>query len=148
MALYLVQHGKALSKRENPDRPLTEEGINEVKEVAEQLAAKKIQLDRIIHSGKSRAVDTAKILRRALDSKIPLVLHENLNPTDPINHFIDELDDSENIMVVGHLPYLSKLISHLIIGDENKTVVNVHNGGIIALEKSEDRWGVEWIITP
>ncbi len=35
MKLYLVQHGKALSKEADPQRPLSEEGIREVKKMAE-----------------------------------------------------------------------------------------------------------------
>jgi phosphohistidine phosphatase len=34
MKLYLVQHGKAKSKEEDPDRPLSMDGLEETKKVA------------------------------------------------------------------------------------------------------------------
>lgn len=148
MALYLVQHGKALSKQEDPNRPITLEGIHEVGRVASEVARKEMSLTAIIHSGKERAKGTAKIFRDAISESIPLESHENLSPNDDVRSICDELNERDNIMIVGHLPYLSRLISYLICGDEEREVVHVRNGGCIALEKTEKGWRVEWIIVP
>lgn len=148
MAIYLVQHGKALTKQEDPHRPLTHEGIGEVRAVAHELAKRDITLTRIIHSGKERAKDTAEIFRDLLGGTTPLEVHENLSPNDDITPLLNELDHCDNCMIVGHLPYLSRLISYLICGDKEREVVHVRNSGCTALEKTPKGWRIEWIIVP
>ena len=60
--LYLVQHGLAKSADDDPLRPLTEEGADDVSRVA-RLATSRlgVQVERIVHSGKTRARGTAEI---------------------------------------------------------------------------------------
>ncbi|HDD66024.1 MAG TPA: phosphohistidine phosphatase SixA, partial [Nitrososphaeria archaeon] len=62
MKVYLVQHGEAKREEEDPARPLTEEGKREVEDVARFLAELGVRVDRILHSGKLRAAQTANIL--------------------------------------------------------------------------------------
>ena len=65
MKLYLVQHGEAVSKAENPERPLSEQGQSDISRIATFLAGD-IRISRVIHSGKERAFQTAQILASAL----------------------------------------------------------------------------------
>ncbi len=148
MPLYLVQHGKAQSKEEDPNRPLTKEGADEVSKVAKELAEKGIEISRVIHSGKQRAAETAQIFIDVLNSSLQAEVHSNLNPNDDVEEFSDQINLTENVLVVGHLPFLSRLISHLILGYSTKQIVNVKNAGVVALKKSEGNWGVEWINVP
>lgn len=60
MRLYLVQHGQAFPATEHPDRPLTDLGQREVETVAALLARGQSCLARIVHSGKTRARQTAE----------------------------------------------------------------------------------------
>jgi len=62
MRLYLVQHGEAKREEEDPSRPLTENGRREVEIVAKFLSEAGIKIDKILHSGKLRAAQTAEIL--------------------------------------------------------------------------------------
>src|SRR5262245_48286544 len=62
MRAYLVQHGKAVSAEEDPNRSLTDEGREDVRRVARFLCEQRISVSLIMHSGKSRAEETAHIL--------------------------------------------------------------------------------------
>ena len=68
MALYLVQHGKSLSKDIDPERGLSEEGRAETKRIAEVAQGYRVNVRAIKHSGKKRARETADIFDAALNS--------------------------------------------------------------------------------
>jgi hypothetical protein len=57
--IFLVQHGEAVTKEENPDRPLTESGRQTVEQVADWAARVGLPVGQIRHSGKLRAQQTA-----------------------------------------------------------------------------------------
>jgi phosphohistidine phosphatase len=52
-------------------------------------------------------------------------------------------------MIVGHLPFLEKLSSFLLCGDENARLVLFRYGAIVCLIQKEDKeWAVRWILMP
>ena len=52
-------------------------------------------------------------------------------------------------MIVGHLPFLGKLASELLAGDESAEVVAFRNSGIACLGSDSSRtWKLEWMVTP
>lgn len=69
--LYLVRHGEAKPKDEDPERGLTDVGRADVSGMAAWAAAADIQVDEIRHSGKLRAQQTASALEKSfkIDSK-------------------------------------------------------------------------------
>ena len=67
MNIYLVQHGKPVSKEEDPRKPLSGKGVEDIKKTAAFL--KRIGATRvgaIFHSGKTRTRQTAEILGSTL----------------------------------------------------------------------------------
>ncbi len=66
MLVYLVQHGQAKAKDIDPDRHLTEQGINDVEKISAFLKTAKLTVDVIWHSGKARAAQTAEILETSV----------------------------------------------------------------------------------
>jgi phosphohistidine phosphatase len=63
MRLFLVQHGNALLKDVDPERGLSESGKQDVANVVAFLARGSVQVERIFHSGKKRAWETAELFR-------------------------------------------------------------------------------------
>jgi len=59
MRIYLVQHGASKSEAEDPQRSLTDEGRRTVEEMAVYLTGAGVSVDRIKHSTKFRARQTA-----------------------------------------------------------------------------------------
>jgi phosphohistidine phosphatase len=149
MKLYLVQHAKAAAKQEDPDRPLTEEGKREVQKVAEFVKRLRLWVDHLWHSGKLRAEQTAEALKGVIEVQATSA-RDGLGPMDDVAALADELEGSEeHIMVVGHLPFLSKLASLLLTGSESANAVAFKNGGVVSMQSGEDgRWQIDWMVTP
>ena len=150
MFIYLVQHGQAKSKEIDPDRHLTEQGIKDVEKISTFAKSAKLKVDAIWHSGKARAAQTAEILSKGINSKNGIIQHDGLTPKDDIDPIKKELIKSKkNIMVVGHLPFLSKLASSLLMDDDSASIVAFQQGGIVCLESDEEKnWFVEWMVVP
>ena len=151
MYLYLVQHGAAVSKEADPERPLSLEGRVEVKKVASHLAeASGISIQRIFHSGKLRAEQTAAIIARELRLQGKVEAAKELNPTSLPWGWIERLVDmQDNVMIVGHLPHLKRLTALLVCQDESKKCVDFQNGGVVCLFRDESGiWSLKWIIVP
>jgi len=54
----------------------------------------------------------------------------------------------ETLMLVGHLPHLSRLASALLVGDPGREVIQFRMGAIVCLSRIEGSWVVKWILTP
>jgi len=151
MKVYLVQHAEALPKEENPERPLSEKGQADIRKVASFVSEHwKISVNSIVHSGKTRAQQTAEILAKYLNPSEGITGSDGLDPlADPV-HWKNRLNSSEeDIMVVGHLPHLSKLAALLLCQDDTKNIVTFQMGGILCLEKSgTNSWSILWMIVP
>jgi len=148
MKLYLIQHGEAKSEAEDPERSLTDQGRKEVERVAQVANRFRLYPSKIYHSGKLRAMQTAEILANALRS--PMETTQGLNPNDDVRDCADRVCRvKEDLLIVGHLPFLEKLASLLVTGDESVHPVLFRYGAIVCLEqKVSGRWGVRWIMTP
>lgn len=147
MNLYLVQHGLAVDKSIDPDRPLSEQGVKDIQRMADFLKASRVCPSRILHSGKTRARQTAKIIAVTLSGIKPGVL-ENINPNDPLDSacgVINQLDC--DAMIVGHLPFMQRLVSFLLNQNEN-TGFFFLPGSVVCLSKAEDRWRMDWMVRP
>jgi phosphohistidine phosphatase len=150
MKLYLVQHGEAKRKEEDPSRPLTNKGIKDAEKVAEYISKLDIKVKKIFHSGKLRAKQTAEIYAKYLKPEEGISETDGLNPLDEPKTWIEKIKTiDEDIMLTGHLPHLSKLASALITGDENREIIKFRNAGIICLERDEQgKWTILWVIPP
>ena len=82
MKLYLAQHGEACPKDIDPERPLTDQGREDIERLAEFLARAGIQVERVIDSGKLRAAQTADLLAAAVAPLVELETSDRINPND------------------------------------------------------------------
>lgn len=148
MQLVLVRHGTALSKEEDPARPLSEEGRREVGQAASFLKPLGLAPAEVWHSGKARAEETACILAAAMGVEDRLVAREGLGPDDPPGPVADEISArGETLMLVGHLPFLSRLASLLLVGAEAPEVLHFRTASAACLERSgEAGWRVAWML--
>ena len=149
MTLYLVQHGNQNPSEIDPEKGLSEKGRSDVRHLANFLQKAKISVPEIYHSPKARAVQSAEILAEVLSPSNGIVEKENITPMDPIDPMVDEVSArDEDLMVVGHLPYLSKLASKLLANNEDADVVAFQQGGCVALENEKGKWRVKWMVVP
>ncbi|UCE19878.1 MAG: phosphohistidine phosphatase SixA [Gemmatimonadota bacterium] len=149
MEVYLVQHGEAQRKEEDPERPLTEKGKDDVRKVAAFLSKSNVRVYQIRHSGKKRAEETALILGDHLSPPSGVKVHQGLAPNDDVTPVAEILQlENEPVMIVSHLPFLIRLASLLITDNEEKTVVQFRMGGCVCLVTENGNWTVEWVVTP
>ena len=149
MELYLVQHGEAKSKAEDPQRPLTERGRDEVQRVAAFAAKADLKVSQIRHSGKRRAEETASILAEHLSPVEGMLAISGLAPLDDVRPIVQALGkETAPLMLVGHLPFMDRLAGLLVTGDPDRSVVRFRMGGIVCLEGAGDDWAVKWVVRP
>lgn len=150
MKLYLVQHAKAAPKETDSERALTEEGRQELQKVAAFVKPLHLSADYLWHSGKRRAAQTAELLAGVIKIKKAESVRDDLGPTDDVTALSGELAHlRQDVMIVGHLPFLSKLTSLLLTGSESADTVAFKNVGIVCLNRSEEnRWQLNWVVIP
>ncbi len=51
-------------------------------------------------------------------------------------------------MLVDHLPFMAKMAGLLLCGDQEKMFVDFKIGGVVCLERKENRWGIAWMVVP
>jgi phosphohistidine phosphatase len=152
MDIYLMQHGVAAAEADDPTRPLTDSGRATVVRVAARARAAGVRIDRCVHSGKLRAEQTAQVLAEAVGTQA-LEQRDGLAPNDPIAPVADWLragTGDESIAVVGHLPFLDRLASSLVAGDEGGEVISFANGGLTKLvpKAGADGYSIAWVLAP
>ncbi len=150
MKLYLVQHGEAVSEEVDIQRPLSSKGRLDVRKVAEFVRRARLKVQLIWHSGKVRALQTAEILGGALSIEGSVIMRKGLAPLDPVEEVENELRErEEDLMIVGHLPFLGKLVSRLLIGSGSPNLVTFQQGAVVCLERLETQsWYIRWMVIP
>ena len=142
MIIYLVQHGLAVDKKIDSDRPLSDQGRLEVNNAANYLKQSGIAIKDIYHSGKTRAEQTASIFADVLNIE-HLEKLEGICPNDDLEPIIDIINNwAGDTMIVSHIPFLPHLVHQLLTG-KPPSDSDYLPGNIICLEK--DTSG-EWLL--
>ena len=148
MRCYLVRHGEAKNEREDPARPLSDRGRAEVSRVARHVGALGLTIAEIRHSDKLRARQTAQIFADHISPDRRIHAMEGLAPMDhPGKAQAAIAAATEPVMLVGHLPHLSRLAS-LLLGNPGQEILQFTPGAIACLARTEEGYQVEWILTP
>jgi phosphohistidine phosphatase len=150
LKLYCVRHGHA---EKLPDKsgeyPLTEQGIEEVNKVATYLARRGAHVVHVLHSGKLRAKQTAEIFAKAIGNgtmEVCTLLNAECS-VDSLLELIQEWHD--DTLLVGHMPFMSQLVSSLLLEDESYDIVRFPPGTVVCLDRFEHhRWILDWILRP
>ena len=151
MKVYLVQHGQAKSKDEDPTRGLTDLGIAALAMAAAFCGRQaSMSVETVYHSGKQRALQTAGVFAEQLGPVKGVVDTDGLAPMDDPSIWAERLgEQDQDVMLVGHLPHLAKLTARLLGAPDTTMPVRFHNGGVVCLQRSEDgAWSVDWIVVP
>lgn len=121
MDLYVLRHGvagKSISELEKDRaRSLTAEGKKEVEEVAAAIEHLGLKFDRVVSSPLSRAAETAEIVAKAMKGKRRVEYWDELKPEGDRRAFasrLAKLGHGSTVLVVGHEPYLTTMISEAI----------------------------------
>ena len=150
MMLYLMQHGDAVSKAVDSNRPLSETGQARIRRLAELLESHGHRPSYVFHSGKLRATQTAEILAAALAPGLESEEMAGLGAKDSPDALIDELSKrTEDMLLVSHMPLVGRLVNRLVGGAEDNVIVAFLPGSIACLERDENQcWVIDWFLRP
>jgi phosphohistidine phosphatase len=150
MFLYLVQHGDAKKEEEDRARPLSEKGLRDITRVASYISQLDIKIYKIFHSTKLRARQTAEVLSGNLNPVKGMSEVDGLSPLDDPDIWAGRLKDvPDDIILVGHLPHLTRLASVLLCGDSGRNSVSFRMAGVVCLMKDDKgAWSLQWMLTP
>jgi phosphohistidine phosphatase len=137
MELYLVRHGDAEREGDDSRRVLSARGVDEVERLGALLRARGARVVEIRHSPKRRAVQTAEILSAALG--VPSRETAGMMPDDDPSTLAAELEEeSHDLMLVGHLPYLPHLAALLLRAPVPP--FQLPTAGLACLRRRAGRW--------
>ncbi|MFO7750447.1 MAG: phosphohistidine phosphatase SixA [Desulfobacteraceae bacterium] len=148
MAIYLVQHGKSLPKTEDSEKGLSSSGKEETLRIAQVAEGYAVPVSRIKQSGKKRAWQTAGIFADHLKPVHGLEEAGGIMPMDDPAAFAATMDPLDNTMVVGHLPFMERLVSLLVTGSTGKKIFKFQNSGIVCLDREDGQWFLKWTLMP
>jgi phosphohistidine phosphatase len=115
MKLYIVQHGLATSKLENPLRPLTGQGVYDVQRLGVELARRGIAPGHIFHSGKQRAMQTAQLIASSIGRPDCIEQIDGIAPNDDVTAFALYIKTfADDVLIASHLPFVHNLCAALI----------------------------------
>ncbi len=158
MELYLLRHGIAVELgtagiKRDEDRTLTAEGTRKIKEGVRAMRRMKLSFDKILSSPYPRALETARIVARGLDAAKKVETIDALKPGGTFQEIIETLRPfhGKTVLLVGHEPILSGLISFLISG-RPAVSITMKKGGLARLSVDVLEYGkcatLDWILTP
>jgi phosphohistidine phosphatase len=159
MQLYLVRHGIAKEigvpgVENDADRPLSADGVASTQMAARGFARLHRHLDRIVSSPLLRALQTAEIFAGVLQMREPVETCNALatdSDTDGIIQWLREQPVGD-LMLVGHMPSLSLLVSRLIYGNHDMATIHFRKSGICRLSLDgavlPGTAALEWLIPP
>lgn len=158
MNIYILRHGIAVEREnwkalDDSVRPLTPKGKRQLKKSAVAMIKMKLRFDLILSSPFERAKKTAEIVAKELNLKARLKFSDELQPDGNVKNLIRQLGESraKNVLLVGHEPYLSGLISLLVSGGGN-LAMDFKKGGVCKLEIEKLHFGpcaqLAWLLTP
>lgn len=125
MELFLLRHGLAVERgtsgfADDNARPLTPKGRRQLIKIVQAMKKMELSFDRIFTSPLPRAEQTAEIVAGKLKMKKRLLIAAELRPGGDAKRLIRQIAAAKrmpkSILLVGHEPDLSELISLLVTG--------------------------------
>jgi phosphohistidine phosphatase len=160
MNLFILRHGLAVEPgsagfAKDSDRPLIPKGERKLWKISQALEDLEVEFDWILSSPYLRARQTAEIVAEALNLRKKLEFCDALTPGGSPIKLIEVINREKpapsNLLLVGHEPYLSELISLLISGSTD-IALTMKKGGLCKLVVDSLRHGrcagLEWLLTP
>jgi phosphohistidine phosphatase len=155
--LFIVRHGIAVEPGTpgiaDDERPLTPKGEKRMRQIARGLRKLDVKLDRIVTSPLPRARATAEIIADGLHARELLETSNVLqagSSAATIERWLRERSE-ERLMIVGHNPTLSDLVSLLVLGSTQPEICDLKKGAVAALTgtgTTKNLFDVNWIAPP
>jgi phosphohistidine phosphatase len=158
MQLYIVRHGIAIDREDpkcppDPQRYLTEEGVEKTKQVAKGLAALGVTADLLLSSPYVRAAQTAEIFAAALEYPKQKIRRTDLllPGAEPSLLFRELAKDRQasSVFLFGHAPQLDDVVATALGSKRHVTSLKKAGVALIELKRLSPPIGsLVWLATP
>jgi len=158
--LYVLRHGIAVNRGDpayplDSDRPLTVKGFKRMRRIADGMRRMRVRFDLILSSPYRRALETAFIVAREYeagqDVQTIQALKAEVLPEAVIRALLEKFSTCGGLMLVGHEPQLSALVSTLTSGSAGARPL-LKKGGLCKLQVDGLQMGkcatMVWLLTP
>ncbi len=134
-----MRHGQAMPGSENPEQPLSREGVAQIQASAAAMKRLGITLDAIVCSPKRRSHQTAALVSEGVNYPYSdIIQSETVLPTAPAGEaiaFLRQFRESRAVLIAGHLPSLGEIASALLAGGAPAQVkIHFDNGSLCRLD--------------
>jgi phosphohistidine phosphatase len=160
MDIYILRHAVAVSReeyqgQEDASRPLTPKGEKEMRKAAKGMKEMGVEFDLLLSSPYLRCVQTAEIVNNVFKRPVEIEFSKHLKPEGASKELMEEINRKyrarRSLLLVGHEPYLSALITLWLGGFENMAI-ELKKGGLCKLTANRLTHGrcatLEWLLTP
>ena len=94
----------------------------------------------ILHSGKTRARETASLLQPVLTAEGDIREEQGLGPKDSPHAFLDKLQHAtDDVLVAGHMPFVARVVSVALTGEPDQQLVDFEPGSVAGLDRVDER---------
>jgi len=127
---------------------LSENGVRDVRILALHLKNMDVRLEKVYHSGKLRAEQSARLVTESVSPDIEPLQRDGLNPNDdpaPVASDIEQM--SETILIASHMPFVSRLCSVLLTGAAEAQFASTP-GTLFCLERADGNWRLAYMLRP
>ena len=156
--MIILRHGEAGSRipmaSQDSERALTVEGKREVEEIAKSLKELNVEVHHIVTSPLTRSLETAQIVAKELNKSKDLETWDELKPEGERTQLykrLAKLREDSSVLIVGHEPYLSSLLSELISGNP-RARISLKKAGMakVTIDSLTPKASGElkWLLTP
>ncbi len=157
MEIYFLRHGLAGQHgdpkyKDDSLRPLTAEGRKKMRLVAQGMQALGLTFDVVLSSPYLRARQTAEAVTQVYKLKNKTMrLTNNLLPPASIKKLLQEIlahfPKSKNVLLVGHEPHLSGMVSSLLNSGKPLNI-DFKKGGLCSVTVQDESATLNWLLTP
>jgi len=155
MIVYFLRHASAgqhkILPKQDEKRPIDKIGEQQSREVGRALAALGVEVDAIVSSPLTRALQTAELSAAEFGHKNKIVISDAMRPEssyDQFHYLLTQYRKSKAIMVVGHNPSITEFLIHLLTGSENCQCVDFKKGAVAKVDVREGKCVLNWLFTP
>jgi len=154
MQIYLMQHGSALPKEQDPEEGLSPDGKVRIHASGKALKKMGISFDVILSSSKKRSKQTASIVAEEVGfppekimetEKVKAMTH----PEETIKT-LAKYAGNQRILIAGHLPSVAEVASFLLT-EGPKATIEFERGGCCRIDVEDlptHSGHLRWYLTP
>ena len=154
MEIYLMQHGPALPKEQDPDQGLAPDGKARIHTSGKALKKMGVNFDVILSSPKKRSRQTASIVAEEIGFPSEKIIETEkvkaMAPPEETIKALTEYAGNEKILITGHLPSVAEIASFLLT-EGSKAIVEFEMGGCCRIDVEDlptHSGHLRWYLTP